>query len=64
MSCMLLIAFSPHQSFVHVAGNLNVELTLTDRTYVCKKCGMIKNRALNAAIEVQIIKYTRREGEL
>ena len=30
-------------------GNINAELTLTDRTYLCKRCGMVKDRDLNAA---------------
>ena len=29
---------------------MNLELTLTDRMYVCKTCGMLKNRDFNAAI--------------
>ena len=34
-------------------GYLNAELTLTDRTYVCTTCGMVKNRNLNAAINLE-----------
>jgi hypothetical protein len=30
-------------------GNLNAELLLTDRTYVCKQCEMIKDRDVNTA---------------
>ncbi len=33
-------------------GNINAELTLTDRTYLCKRCGMVKDRDLNAAINL------------
>ena len=29
------------------------ELTLTDRTYVCTTCGVVKNRNLNAAINLE-----------
>ena len=33
-------------------GTINAELTLTDRTYVYKRCGMVKDRDLNAAINL------------
>jgi len=33
-------------------GNINAELTLTDRTYVCKRCRMVNDRDLNAAINL------------
>ncbi len=29
-------------------GQINAELTLTDRTYICTRCGMEKDRDLNA----------------
>ena len=31
---------------------MSANLTLTDRTYICEKCGMIKDRDLNAAINL------------
>lgn len=31
---------------------MNLELTLTDRMYVCKTCGMIKDRDLKATINM------------
>ncbi|MCP4400296.1 MAG: transposase [bacterium] len=49
---MLLTAFSPHLKRCVCCGHLKEELTLTDRTYVCKKCGMVKDRAVNAAINL------------
>ncbi len=30
-------------------GQINAELSLTDRTYVCTVCGMVKDRDRNAA---------------
>ncbi len=33
-------------------GAIHAKLPLTDRTYVCKRCGMIKNRDLNAAMNL------------
>ncbi len=42
-----------HYFCVHYAktgcGHLNTKLTLTDRTYLCQQCGMVKDRDLNAA---------------
>ncbi len=41
--------FFPSSKQCSGCGNINVELTLTDRTYMCTRCGMVKNRDLNAA---------------
>ncbi len=36
-------------------GHLNAELTLTDRTYVCTQCGMVKDRDRNAADNLDMV---------
>ncbi len=35
-----------------LSGNINANLTLTDRTSICERCVMIKDRYLNAAINL------------
>ena len=37
---------------IDLSGIINTKLTLTDRTDVCKACGMVKDRDLNAAINL------------
>ncbi len=44
--------FFPSSKMCSHCGNINAELTLTDRTYVCKQCGMVNDRDLNAAINL------------
>jgi putative transposase len=41
--------FFPSSKQCSCCGHINAELILTDRTYVCTRCGMKKNRDLNAA---------------
>ena len=41
--------FFPSSKLCSCCGTLNTGLTLTDRTYMCQKCGMVKDRDLNAA---------------
>jgi putative transposase len=41
--------FFPSSQLCSCCGHLKAELTLTDRTYVCKVCGMRKDRDVNAA---------------
>ena len=41
--------FFPSSKMCSCCGNIDAKLTLTNRTYVCKQCGMIKDRDLNAA---------------
>jgi putative transposase len=45
--------FFPSSKQCSCCGNINAELTLTDRTYICKVCGMVKDRDLNAAINLE-----------
>ncbi|MCP4396051.1 MAG: transposase [bacterium] len=44
--------FFPSSKMCSNCGHLNTKLTLTDRTYVCQQCGMVKDRDLNAAQNV------------
>ena len=44
--------FFPSSKMCSCCGNINAELILTDRTYLCKRCGMVKDRDLNAAINL------------
>jgi putative transposase len=41
--------FFPSSKRCSACGQINTELTLHDRTYVCPHCGIIKDRDLNAA---------------
>ncbi len=41
--------FFPLSKQCSCCGNINTELTLTDRIYICRRCGIVKNRDLNAA---------------
>lgn len=43
--------FFPSSKMCSCCGNINPKLTLTDRTYVCTTCGMVKDRDVNAAIK-------------
>ena len=40
-------------------GSIKKDLKLADRTYICPECGAVIDRDLNAAINLEIIKYTR-----
>ncbi len=44
--------FFPSSKQCSHCGSINTELTLTDRTYVCKECGMKTDRDVNAAINI------------
>ena len=44
--------FFPSSKMCSGCGNINAELSLTDRTFVCKRCGMVNDRDLNAAINL------------
>ncbi|MCP4397682.1 MAG: transposase [bacterium] len=41
--------------------NINAELSLTDRTYICHRCGMVNDRELNAAITLNTVGRTHPE---
>ncbi len=45
--------FFPSSKMCSCCGYIHAELTLTDRTYVCKRCGTVKNRDVNAAINLE-----------
>ncbi len=41
--------FFPSSKLCSVCGQIKTELSLTDRTYVCQQCGMVKDRDRNAS---------------
>jgi len=41
--------FFPSSKLCSQRGLINTELTLTDRAHVCQQCGMVEDRDLNAA---------------
>jgi putative transposase len=45
--------FYPSSQTCSCCGWVNEELTLADRTFICKACGLVINRDLNAAINVR-----------
>ncbi len=45
--------FFPSSKMCSHCGHLNAELVLTDRTYVWNVCGMVKDRDLNAALNLE-----------
>jgi putative transposase len=49
----------------HVCGAINKDLKLSDRTWVCLKCGTLHDRDFNAAInhKNEGIKYLERLGQ-
>ena len=48
----------------HICGAINEDLTLSDRTWVCKGCGTVHDRDFNAAMnhKHQGIEYLKRLG--
>lgn len=44
--------FYPSSKTCSVCGNVKTELSLSERTYVCQACGSVKDRDLNAAINL------------
>ena len=61
----------PSSKMCSCCGNVNKDLTLKDRTYVCAECGAVINRDLNASINIlnqglldssaEAVDYTRGE---
>ncbi len=51
----LIDRFFPSLKMCSQCGHIHVELTLTDRTYVCKICEMVKDHDLNAAINLNTV---------
>lgn len=44
--------FYPSSKTCSVCGNVKTKLSLSERTYVCQACGSVKDRDLNAAINL------------
>ena len=51
--------FDPSSKLCHCCGNINRELTLKDRTWVCPFCGAKLDRDENAAVNVKNIALTK-----
>ena len=47
--------YYPSSKKCSVCGEIRKNLKLSDRTYICDKCGLIIDRDLNAAINIAII---------
>jgi putative transposase len=45
--------FEPSSKTCHVCGHINKELILKDREWICKNCGTIHDRDINAAINIK-----------
>ena len=45
--------FDPSSKTCSTCGNINKELTLCDRTWICTKCGTQHDRDINAAINIK-----------
>ena len=45
--------FEPSSKTCHVCGNINKELTLSDREWTCKNCNTLHDRDINAAINIK-----------
>ena len=54
--------FYPSSKTCSACGRRKPNLTLADRTYVCKHCGLMIDRDLNAAINLARLGDTRRTG--
>ena len=52
--CEIVVAdrFFPSSKTCSSCGHVMVDLTLADRTYVCPECGLVIDRDLNAAINL------------
>jgi putative transposase len=61
-SCELTVAdrWFPSSKRCHRCGKVKDELSLSERTYVCDKCGLVMDRDLNAAKNLE--QYPRLEG--
>ena len=62
--CALIVAdrWFPSSKRCHMCGNVKEELSLSERTYVCEACGLVEDRDVNAAINLE--QYPRLVGNL
>jgi putative transposase len=54
--------FYPSSKRCSVCGNIKSDLTLSDRVYVCKECGLEMDRDLNAACNLVAASWTETEN--
>ena len=54
--------YFPSSKTCSCCGNINPSLKLSDREYICNKCGLVINRDYNAAIN--LMKYAIQNKEL
>ena len=52
--------FYPSSKMCSTCGTINANLTLSDRTYHCLDCGMVKDRDVNAAINLRTLPRAHR----
>ena len=62
--CTLVVAdrWFPSSKRCHMCGNVKEKLGLSERTYVCEACGLVEDRDVNAAINLE--QYPRLVGNL
>ena len=62
--CSLYIAdrWFPSSKRCHMCGEKKEELSLSERTYICEYCGLVEDRDLNAALNLE--QYLRLSGNL
>ena len=60
--CTLVVAdrWFPSSKRCHMCGNVKEKLDLSERTYVCEACGLVEDRDVNAAINLEM--YPRLVG--
>ena len=51
----IIARFFPSSKMCSGCGAIKGDLNLTNRTYICERCGMIKDRDLNAAINLNTV---------
>lgn len=54
--------FEPSSKLHNTCGNINKELTLKDREWICPNCGEFVNRDLNAAINIKNFALLKHSG--
>ena len=55
--------FYPSSKMCSTCGTINASLTLSDRTYHCPDCGMVKDRDVNAAMNLRTLAESSPESQ-